>query len=274
MSDVDTQVKVATIPGFTNPKISIVTATYNRLAALQRTIRSVLVQSYQNFEMLIVNDCGEDISKTVEEFNDPRIFCFTNAKNSGLGYSRNVGMTHSSGKYITFLDDDDIFLLNHLEILTRYLEGTTFKIVYTDAIRNVQRNNGDGSYTTLTRDIPYSLDFNEDLILIQNLTPVLCVGFDRVLVEEIGNFDIGLAVYEDWDLWIRFSRKYPMLHIPVPTCEFTWREDGTSMSSSKQEFTSLIPEIYKRYQDFKDRDKGIKNRNQVLNSRGLPIIIE
>ena len=257
-----------------DPKFSVIIATYNRLNQLKNAIGSVLAQSYPNFEIAVVNDYGQNASKIVEEFKDDRIKYLSHDVNKGLGAARNTGIKNTDGDYIVCLDDDDVFFFNHLEMLGRVLVNTDFEIVYTDAVRSVQEKQKNGSYKLLGRDIPYSLDYNEDLILVQNITPVLCVGFARKCIEEVGYFNETYRAYEDYDLWVRISRKYPMHHIPIPTCEFTWRMDGSTMSSSRNDFTTLLPELFTEYRKYAKNIVWVTNaQNQILRARGLKEIL-
>jgi len=92
--------------------ISIITPTYNRKAMLGETIESIMKQSYQNFEIIIVDDASTDgTEKFVEKYkNDTRVRCFRNEKNMGPGYNRNLGFKHAKGDYVIFMDDDDYYV--------------------------------------------------------------------------------------------------------------------------------------------------------------------
>lgn len=94
-----------------SPKVSVVIPAYNQAQFLGEAIQSVLNQSYQNFEVIIVNDASLDnTSEVVQEFNNPRIKLIVHEQNKGLPASRNTGMRASSGELIAFLDADDLFL--------------------------------------------------------------------------------------------------------------------------------------------------------------------
>lgn len=99
-------------------KISIVMATYNRSKVLYYSILSVLYQTYNNWELIVVGDhCTDDTGQVVSSFNDPRIIFHNLPENFGeQSYPNNVGMKMSTGDYIAFLNHDDIWLPDHLEI--------------------------------------------------------------------------------------------------------------------------------------------------------------
>lgn len=106
-----------------NDLVSIITPTYNCARFLKETIQSVLNQTYQNWEMLIVDDCSTDNSEEViKSFNDYRIKYFCNEKNSGAAVSRNRALREAKGRWIAFLDSDDLWMPEKLEHQIRFME--------------------------------------------------------------------------------------------------------------------------------------------------------
>ena len=97
------------------PKVSVIILTYNRARYLQRAIRSVLDQTFQDFEIIIVDDASTDETpKVVKAFQDPRICYVRHQINQREAGSRNAGLQKSRGEYIAFLDDDDVWLSQKL----------------------------------------------------------------------------------------------------------------------------------------------------------------
>ncbi|MCE2469888.1 MAG: glycosyltransferase family 2 protein [Dehalococcoidia bacterium] len=91
-------------------KVSVIIATYNRAALLPRAVNSILAQTCQDFELLIVDDCStDDTSQVIAAFSDSRIRAFRHETNQGLPASRNTGVAEARGEYLAFLDDDDEF---------------------------------------------------------------------------------------------------------------------------------------------------------------------
>jgi glycosyltransferase involved in cell wall biosynthesis len=212
------------------PTASVIVPTFNRPAMLLETLRSILTQSYQDFEIIVINDAGEDVTAALATLGDiQKIRHLRHKENKGLAAARNTGIKAARGKYIAYLDDDDIFQSNHLQTLVEHLEATQGDVAYTDAYRAHQRKNGD-AYEVFARDVPYSFEFNYDRILEKNFIPVLCFMHRKTCWEAVGGFDESLPVLEDWDLWIRMSRLYDFTHIAKVTCEFRWRTDGSTMS--------------------------------------------
>ncbi|MGA2248629.1 MAG: glycosyltransferase, partial [Verrucomicrobiota bacterium] len=215
-----------------SPLVSVIVPTFNRPSWLGETVRSILAQTYRNFEIIVVNDAGPDVSHVVEPLNSEGCIRLINhEQNKGLAAARNTGIRAARGDYIAYLDDDDIFHANHLQTLVEHLETTGGDVAYTDAHRAHQRKQGD-IYEIFERDVPYSFDFDYNRILWENFVPVLCFIHRKSCWEAVGGFDESLRVLEDWDLWIRMSRLYKFDHIPTVTCEFRWRTDSSSMTAA------------------------------------------
>lgn len=231
------------IPG--SPLVSVIVATYNRPEALRDCLRSILVQTYPNIEIAVVNDGGLGAKEIIESLNEKgNITYVEHPCNRGIAAARNTGIAAANGKYIAYLDDDDIYYPEHVESLVSVLEGSDYRVAYSDAVRGQQRTI-DGRRTVTKRDVSYSFDFDCDHILIRNFIPTPCILHEKSCLDDVGNFDESLSVLEDWDLWIRLSRKYPFRHVRKVTCEFAWETDGGTLTSGKRAlFRQTVEVIY------------------------------
>jgi len=232
------------------PLVSVIVPTYNRPDMLMANLQSILNQTHQNHEIIVVNDCGLDVADIVGWLNQGQNITYVkHDRNRGLAAARNTGLKLARGKYIAYLDDDDLFYPDHLETLVTFLETTEYRVAYTDALRAHQAKDK-GRYVTTCKDLPYSRDFEQDHLLVTNQFPVLCVMHEKACLEKSGLFDESLTTHEDWDLWIRLSRHYPFFHIKKVTCEFTWRQDGSTMTSQKAaDFVRTLEIIHAKYQE-------------------------
>jgi len=253
----------------TNPLVTIIIPTYNRINMVAKAIQSAVSQTYKNLEIIVVNDCGHDVQIVIDTINDPRIKYVQHIENKGLGAARNTGIANSTGKYIGYLDDDDWYFPEHVRILVEKMEQDNIDVIYSNAIQNYQQAQPDGRYATLGRHMPYDMDFVKDMLLYQNITPVLCIMHARECLDKTGVFDENLKVYEDWDLWIRMSRHYDFHHMRVATCEYVFKQDGSTMSSSRNEFSTLLPEIYDRYKEHITSLDIIKIQDEMMAKRGV-----
>lgn len=221
----------------------------------------------------MVNDCGPDVRDVVSQLNENgNIRYIRHSENRGLAATRNTGVKAAHGKYIAYLDDDDFYYPNHIETLVGFLESTDHKFAYTDAYRASQKL-VNGELVTTKRDAAYSCDFDEDVILSCNFIPVLCVMHEKSCIDEVGCFDELLKAHEDWDLWIRMSRAFPFGHIKKITCEFTWRDDGGTMTSGSQaEYLRTQEVIYDKYSGHskdKPRKGGYRTRFPAFRARSI-----
>lgn len=229
------------------PLISIIVPTHNRPDMLKDAIQSILDQTLQDFEIVIVNDAGQDVSDVVQSFNSSKLVYLSHETNKGLAAARNTGISAAKGKYIAYLDDDDIFYPEHLETLVTFLRESGENVAYTDAFRAHQHLQGD-RYVTYYKDIPYSHDFDNDRILYKNFVPVLCFMHEKGCFERCGMFDESFTRLEDWELWLRMSRQFTMHHIRSLTCEFRYRPDGSSMvSGSMARFLDMTQQLFQKH---------------------------
>jgi GT2 family glycosyltransferase/MoaA/NifB/PqqE/SkfB family radical SAM enzyme/Tfp pilus assembly protein PilF/glycosyltransferase involved in cell wall biosynthesis len=216
-------------PTSSHPLVSVIVPTFNRPDMLPDTLRSILDQTYPYIEIVVVNDAGKSVERLVKEVA-PNAVYISHERNKGLAGARNTGIRQATGKYIAYLDDDDIFYPEHIETLVTFLEESDCKVAYTDAYRAFQ-SHANGRYEVVRRELAHGIDFNYDRILVDNFVPVLCFMHEKGCIEESGYFDENLPRHEDWDLWIRMSRKFRFSHIPKVTCEFSCRVDGSGMST-------------------------------------------
>jgi len=245
------------------PMVSVIVPTYNRPDRLRESLESILAQTFQDFEVIVVNDGEMDVTSVVDALpHGGRITCVKHDHNRGLAAARNTGIRLARGTYVSYLDDDDRYYPDHLAVLVQALQGGTFKAAYTDAFRAVETYDGNRRVVT-QRDLPYSYDFSAAGLLISNYFPVLCVMHERACLDTIGVFDETLFAHEDWDLWIRMATAYPFLHVKHTTAEFSWRTDGSSMTSgTKDTYLRTTEIIYRKYRPHAERIAGVLDAQQ------------
>jgi O-antigen biosynthesis protein len=230
-----------------SPLVSVIVPTYNRPALLGRALRSILGQTFRGFEIVVVNDGGADLRPALDELQcGQTIRHFVHPLNKGPAAARNTGLRAAHGKYIAYLDDDDIYYPDHLETLVNFLENSERHIAYTDARRAWQEVR-EGELVTTQTDNPYSWEFDPDQLLDSNYIPILCIAHRRSCLDEVGMMDETLPVLEDLDLWIRMSRIYEFAHIHKVTCEFSWRPQSESLSTRRDEFSDTLAAICKKH---------------------------
>ena len=247
-----------------NAFISVITATYNRCEKIKESIECILGQSYQYFEYIIVDDGSEDETEhVVKSFDDPRIKYIRNSKNRGLCYSRNVGIRDASGRYVVCQDDDDFCRLDKLEKTINVFRNLSdeYGMVYCESINHLRRLEGNTEAPAIIipdRDIP---DIRKEgyifpALLSRNFITSTAALMRKDYMEEVGLYDEELFAYEDWDIYLRISRKYEVAFVREPLYDY-YRRSGTLISNKDSEHRSKVfKSLYEIDQKFvEDRKK-------------------
>ena len=203
------------------PLVSIITCTYTHRQYLPEALRSAIRQSYPNIEVIVVNDGGEDVSDIVDSFNDPRIRLFQRKENRGYSPSLNEGIGHARGKYICYLDDDDRYYPNHVQVLVDALEGPTdCQVAYSDLYKVFCRVEPDGRRRVLSKIVAVSRDFDRVFEMHYNMALHVSVMHRRDLLDKTGLYNENVRVLSDWDVNRRFAFYTDFLHLTDVTGEF------------------------------------------------------
>lgn len=197
------------------PEVSIIIPTFNRPTLLTRAIASCNEQTFQDLEVIVVNDAGADVAEIASAAHYLSL-----PQNRGLAGARNAGLVVATGEYIAFLDDDDLLLPKHLERLLEIATPNT--IAYSDYWRVAEG----------LRVEEKTPEFDYERILTENFIPVNCFLTPRTLIEQTGGFDEWLTALEDWDLWLRLSRTHRFHHVDGATCEVRIGGPGESITTS------------------------------------------
>ena len=185
----------------TTPFFSVVIPVYNRAALLGQALRSVLAQSERDFEIVVVDDGSADNpSRTVEELADPRIV-FVRQENRGGGAARNTGIDKARGRFVAFLDSDDVFLPHHLAAMRRLVENAPGTAGYARIV--VDRGEG-RTFLKPPRAIRAGEDMATYLLCDRGFIPTSTMVVERKIAEAV-RFHENLAAAEDTDFAIRLS---------------------------------------------------------------------
>ncbi|MBM2832870.1 MAG: hypothetical protein HW406_31 [Candidatus Brocadiaceae bacterium] len=208
-------------------KVDVIIPTHNRAEFLSSAIASVLNQTFQDFEITVVDDCSKDnILDSVRSFNDKRIQFIRNEIHKGEAGSRNVGIMNSNAEYIAFLDDDDEWLPDKLKLQIDLLENSpaTVGVVYTGYVE-VNRANK----KILWQMIPTQKGNIYNNIFVKNYVGVpSTVVLRRACFEKVGLFDENIIYPTDYDLWIRLSNKFCFEYIEKPLVRYYVHENSIS----------------------------------------------
>lgn len=209
-----------------NDLVSIITPSYNTARFIAETINSVLAQTYTNWEMIIVDDCSkDDTDAVVATFADPRIRYLKNEKNSGAAVSRNRALREAKGKWIAFLDSDDLWDSTKLEKQIRFMEENDYHFSYTN-YREVD-DNGVSLGTAWTGPKKVS----KFLMYTFNYMGCLTVMYDRDYVGLIQIAD--LKKRNDYAMWVKVAQKCPAYLLDEMLATYRVRGTGSIMDRSK-----------------------------------------
>jgi glycosyltransferase involved in cell wall biosynthesis len=200
-----------------NPKVSIVIPTYNRADFLPKTIQSVLNQTYQDWEMIIVDDGSTDkTEEIVKGYKESGIRYIVHKSNLGISAARNTGIKKSKGKYIALLDSDDEWFPEKLSCQMKIFQEKDSKcgVVCTSGYMVK------GSKLICTREIPADLDNFYERFLFENFIWVSSVLVKKECFEKAGLFDENLKSCEDWDMWIRIAKYYKLIFLETPLIKY------------------------------------------------------
>jgi glycosyltransferase involved in cell wall biosynthesis len=213
--------------------VSIVVATFDRPQALGNALRSISLQTYSRFEVIVVNDGGVDVSDIVTQWRPHMPIQYVHLPaNGGLAHARNVGVRHASGDIVCFLDDDDTMLAEHLQVGVRALvEGDAEAAYVHVAVCDEFVAPGTAPTASQVRAY-YKAAFDPRLLFICNFMPVNAV-FIRKRSDVPLVFDENLRHLEDWDLWLRLHVRsgYRFRAVPVATTVYHRVPGFSSMTS-------------------------------------------
>ncbi len=200
------------------PLISVIVRTKDRPQLLAEALASLARSSYRRAEVVVVNDGGFPPELPAEYPLALRPLDLDT--NQGRAAAANAGVEAARGDYIAFLDDDDLVEPDHLEVLAGLIRGAGVRVVYTDAAVGVYRLGPSSGWTSVERRLPYSHDFDADLLLFDNYIPFHTLLIERQLFAEVGPFDLELPIFEDWDFLIRLAERAAFHHFARVTCEY------------------------------------------------------
>ncbi len=204
------------------PTISVIVRTKDRPELLAQALASLAAGSYRRADVVIVNDGGARPDLAADFPLPAQIVDL--ATNQGRSAAANVGLAAATGDCVAFLDDDDLAEPEHLATLATLIQADGVRVAYTDAAVGVYELDavarGRGGWQCRERRLPYSRDFDPDLLLVDNYIPFNTVVIDRALALEVGEIDTDLPFFEDWDYLIRLAEHTPFHHLARVTCEY------------------------------------------------------
>lgn len=245
----------------TAPMVSVILPTYNRSAILGKSIKSVLDQTFQDFELIIVDDGSNDnTADVVKKFEDKRIKYIKKQTNKGAASAMNTGIRTSKGYFVSIQNSDDIWLPEKLETEIKAFQkaGPRVGVVYVGAYRIF---NGKKFYVPSPR-----VKKKEGKIHNQILKGNFVNGLSLIkkdCLEKVGLYDDSLPGLEDWELYIRLSKYYDFKFVDRPLIMAKFSPDSLSIVPSISiDSTKMI--LKKHFKEFNRNKKALSMNYGLL----------
>ncbi len=236
-----------------HPKVSVVIPTYNRAHLISRAIQSVLDQTYQDLEIIIVDDGSTDnTEEIVKSFKDERIRFIRYDKNKGASAARNTGIRASKGEYIAFQDSDDEWFPDKLEQQMKVfrISPPEIGVVYS----GFYRIEADKKIYVPSDFITQKEGNIHNELLKGNFVGTPAVLIKKECFENTKYFDENLPALEDWELWIEISKHYVFKYVNKPLLYTYSTRDSVNLNESNMLKAHEII-IKKHLDDFKKNKK-------------------
>jgi len=240
-----------------SPLVSVVLPTYNYARFLPESVGSVLSQTYTHYEVIVVDDGSTDNTKDVLNPFMQKIRYIKLEQNKGLPVARNTGIQSARGKYVAFIDADDLWLPEKLQTDIEYFEThPEVSMVYSKHINIDEKGrvvNG-----SVKKQLPSGNVFTQ-LFSEQNFVIASSVVVRKNVFETTGLFDEQLFNCQDWDLWLRIAFHFQVAGINKPLVKY--RHNPHSLSKNRNnvlKYQKIV--IDKIYNKFKDKENGINEK--------------
>lgn len=248
------------------PRVSVVIPTRNRRDLLISALTSVLRQTFQDFEIIVVDDCSEDDpQKIVKEMDNSKIRCISHEVQKGEAVARNTGIKNARGELIAFLDDDDEWFPEKLALQVELLEksGNHVGGVYTGYwVVNLENKE------PLLQIIPEKRgDIYKSLLRDNVIGTPSTVMLRKQVIERIGLFDDNLAYYVDYDFFIRISKHYNFENIKLPLAIYHIHQD--MLSRDPDIMLDGLIDFRKKYSKRKDERLSTKYIGEAYYKIGM-----
>lgn len=227
------------------PLVSVIMRTHKgRRACLQEAVTSVLNQTYPNIELVVVEDgstTSRDFMQQIAELGVLSSVRYLSIEKGGRSKAGNAALATASGEYMCFLDDDDLFFADHIEVLATELQARTDAgAVYGAAWQVVTHviSAGDWKYREIRYNLIHSQAFSRALLFHKNFIPIQAILFRRSLYQEYGGFNEALEYLEDWQLWIRYAANHDFVFVPKLTSLYRVPDSATLAISRQKDFVA------------------------------------
>ena len=225
------------------PAVSIIIPVYNAEKYLAETLESVLAQTFQDFEIILVDDGSTDgTSEIIDKFSD-RAICLKN-DHRGPASSRNLGLEAARGSLVAFLDADDLWLPTKLEKQVAVMRAQPqYGLITCDASMFCES----GVIATSSKaQQPIATGYVLRQLLLSNWVGTSCAMVRRECFEKVGRFDHETFVWgEDWMMWLKIAAEYPVYFLDEPLVQYRVHAKSYSRVTADKHFQDLLYNLEK-----------------------------
>lgn len=237
------------------PLVSVIIPAYNHESYIKSCIESVLNQNYSNIELIIFNDGSTDKTDDVIRsvlVNKGGNIKYISKENEGLCKTLNKGLEIAHGTYIAFIASDDLWLPDRINKQVDFLENNkNLGMVFSDAYFIYGQDKSKDKYTgykpiirkCYLNSVPNTNIY--EMLLRENIIPAVSALIRRDCYEKVGQYDISLK-FEDYDMWLRISKEYPIGFIDEPLVYYRLHDSNIS-KNMKVMFIGSIQALKKQY---------------------------
>ena len=242
-----------------HPTVSVIIPTYNRAHLVGKAIKSVLNQTYQDFEIIVIDDGSTDnTEETVKSFNNFKIRYICHTNNQGVSVARNTGIRASRGKYIALLDSDDEWLPEKLDKQIKVLksEFPEAGVVYSNVLYIDESGK---NMKKLGNPKKVEGHIYEDLLVRNYVGTSSTLLVKKECFNRVGLFDGLLKAQNDWDMWIRIAKYYRFALIKIPLVKYRFHSNRISNNPELKIITAN--RILVKYTDELEKRPGVHSKH-------------
>lgn len=239
-------------------KVSAIITTHNRIECLKYAIDSVKRQTYKNIECIVVSDNSSDgTNEYCASVDDLKLVIIPESESQGGNYARNLGIKTSTGEFVAFLDDDDIWNSTKIEKQLKLALEKNVDCVYCGLNRNYYKN---GHIVTSTPQLPNPImrgDVSKE-ILCRIMTTTSCLMVRRTALLNIGCFDENIKFWQEYELTIRLAQITKIFYVNEALCEYMVNADDKNRLTNKVDgWKTSVAYIYHKHKGLYDKQNLI-----------------
>ncbi|MDQ6600504.1 glycosyltransferase family 2 protein [Bacillus salipaludis] len=226
------------------PFVSIVIPTYNRLYQLAELVEALSRQTYKNFEVIIVNDCGEKVDVLQEVYPDLNLVIVELGENSKHVLARNQGVLRAKGEFIMLIDDDDLIIPTHLETMVGAIED--YDLVYSD----VEIVNFAVEHQVRVAASRFLFAYEMDLEAMRSFSTYVPSGslYRRELHQTLGLFDPDVHNYWDWDFFLRVAENHRVHRVAKAGVLYDFSDANNNQSKDPASRRDYLDKLSEKHQ--------------------------